>query len=74
MSLCERFGWTWQELDEQDEAQVLPSVAAANVYAALGRVRGWMEQSAMPGSRAAKPSEADWKMWKSAQDAKKQTS
>lgn len=71
MSLCERFGWTWAELDEQDEAQVLPSVAAANVHAALGRVKGWLA-AAGAGAKAAKPVEADWKMWKAAQDARKQ--
>lgn len=71
MALCERFGWTWAELDEQDEAQVLPSVAAANVSAALGRVKGWME-AAGAGGRIAQPSAADWKMWKAAQDARKQ--
>lgn len=70
MSLCERFGWTWTELDEQDDARVLPAVAAANVNAALGRVKGWLE-AAGAGGKVGRPSEGDWKMWKAAQDARK---
>lgn len=71
VSLCERFGWTWTELGEQDEAQVLPAVAAANVSAALGRVKAWLN-AAGAGAKVGAPGEADWKMWKAAQDAWKQ--
>ena len=71
MSLCERFGWTWAELDEQDESRVLPSVAAANVSGAIHRVKVWLE-AAGAGGKGARPAEGDWKMWKAAQDARKQ--
>lgn len=62
VSLCERFGWTWQELDEQDEARVLPAVGAANVYAALGRVNAWMVRASQPGQQNLNIDPADMAM------------
>ena len=49
VSLAERFGWTWAELDEQDMSQVLPAVSASNIHAALRRVENWMHIAAYPG-------------------------
>ena len=55
MVLAERFGWTWQELDEQDMSEVLPAVSAANIHAAVKRIHHWLAVAgaghniAMPG-------------------------
>ena len=60
--LCDRFGWTLTELDEQDMSRVLPAVSAANIHAALARVRGW-GQAAGRGQKVAPPSEHDLTVW-----------
>jgi hypothetical protein len=70
VALCERFGWTWDELDAQDESRVLPAVSAANIAAAAGRISTWLA-AAGQGSKVAQPPAADWKAWKLVQDAKK---
>jgi hypothetical protein len=70
VTLAERFGWTWAELDEQDMAQVLPAVAAANCYASLGRVYAWME-AAGSGQQMTFPSEHDRQVWQAIAEAQK---
>ena len=45
VSLCERFGWTFTELDEQDMARVLPAVGASNVAAALRNVNAYLDSN-----------------------------
>ena len=37
LHLCERFGWTLEELDGQDEARILPALRAENVRRAMAR-------------------------------------
>lgn len=58
MALAERFGWTWDELYDQDMSQVIPAVAAANLYAAVSRVHGWMQVAAQ-GIKVPLPSRHD---------------
>ena len=58
VELCERFGWTFTELDEQDMPRVLRGVAAANLRAALGRVTAYVETHGK-----LKPTEGDFKLW-----------
>lgn len=70
MTLCERFGWTWSELDEQDMTRVLPAVTAANIRDSLQRVRGWAD-SAAAGRHPAHPSESDMRAWRISQEALK---
>jgi hypothetical protein len=70
VALCERFGWTWTELDEQDDSRVLPAVTAANLSAAAARIPAWLN-SAGQGAKAAQPPASDWAAWKLVQDAKK---
>lgn len=48
MTLCERFGWTFAELDEQDEARLLPAVKLANTHAALQRAQRAINARAHP--------------------------
>jgi len=43
VTLCERFGWTFTELDNEDMARVIPSVTLANIRAALGRVELFLQ-------------------------------
>ena len=60
--LCDRFGWTLTELDEQDMSRVLPAVSAANIHAALARVVGW-RNAAGNGRKMPLPSEQDLATW-----------
>lgn len=69
MALCERFGWTWDELDEQDMTRIFPAVAAANIRDALARVRQWADLAAA-GRKPPHPSDADMRIWSAAQKAK----
>lgn len=68
VTLAERFGWTWTELNEQDMSQVLPAVAASNIYAALKRVTSGLERAAL-GNAAALPSEDDLRIWRAVTQA-----
>lgn len=67
----ERFGWTMQELDEQDEARLLPSVAAANIYAAVARVRPALDAAAASGDLSRAPRPDDLRAWQMVQKARK---
>jgi len=62
VTLAERFGWTFTELDEQDDARVLPTVSAANIHAALARVLGW-RNAAGNGAKIPLPNEHDLSVW-----------
>ena len=55
VNLCDRFGWTFDELDTQDMTRVLPAVGAANTRDALQRIL-----SAMDSGWKMKPSKEDW--------------
>ncbi len=70
MSLAERFGWTFTELDEQDMSLVLPAVSAANIYAAVSRVNGWMD-AAGRGANVMLPSDDDLRTVKVVTDAQR---
>ena len=56
--LCERFGWTFTQLDAEDEPRVREGVALSNIRAALGRVQAFLETQG-----AFHPSESDWEIW-----------
>jgi hypothetical protein len=60
--LCDRFGWTLTELDEQDEARLLPAIGAANIGDALRRVLGWRE-AAGNGQKVTLPTAHDLAIW-----------
>jgi len=62
VTLMERFGWTIQELDEQDMARLVPAVSVSNIASALSRVVRWMEMAGQ-GVKAGKPSESDLRIW-----------
>lgn len=62
VELCERFGWTFTELDEQDMGRVLRSISAANLRTALGRVTAYVETHGR-----AKAAESDFTLWQWAQ-------
>lgn len=70
VALCERFGWTWQELDEQDEARVMAAVGAANVRDALLAVERWTLAKGRGADPAPLPP-ATWRLWQAAQAAYK---
>ena len=65
VGLCERFGWTFTELDEQDMARVLPAVGASNVAAALRNVNAYLDSNGRM-----KPTAHDMTMYQIAKDAK----
>ena len=48
MQLCERFGWTLEELDRQDMTRILPGIAAEYVRHALLRVRAAIDRFELP--------------------------
>lgn len=48
VQLCERFGWTVSELDEQDMARILPGIAGEHVRRALLRVRDAIDRFELP--------------------------
>lgn len=51
------------ELDEQDEARVLPVVAAANIYASISRVGPMLDATAMSGDLSRRPNPDDLKLY-----------
>lgn len=71
MALAERFGWTWDELMEQDMSQVLPAVAAANIHAAVQRVYQWQD-AAGRGANVPLPSDDDLRTLKFVTDAQRE--
>src|SRR3972149_12009361 len=54
LDICERFGWTLDELDRQDMARVMPAISAQNTRRALQRNNLFLESSGK-----IKPSEED---------------
>lgn len=48
IDLCERFGWTLDELDTQDESRVMPGLRLANIRAAIQRVRKAIDGGGLP--------------------------
>ena len=66
VTLCERFGWTFTELDSEDMARVVPAVSLANIRAAIHRVNAFLES----GGRYT-PSDSDLMIYKMAVDADK---
>ena len=48
VQLCERFGWTLEELDGQDMARVLPGIAGEHVRHTLMRVRAAIDRFELP--------------------------
>lgn len=56
--LLQRYGWTFTELDEQDDTRLLPGIAAANVYAAVSRIYQWQE-AAGRGTNVPLPTDSD---------------
>lgn len=62
-SLLERFGWTLQELDEQDESRLFPAVGAMNIADSLRRTLGWMDRAGQGDKHAPKPSKRDMQIW-----------
>ena len=65
MALCERFGWTFSALDEEDMTRVYPAVGAANMRAALQRVQQWADAAAA-GRKPAFPSGNELRLWQEA--------
>src|SRR3990167_11161822 len=43
LDICERFGWTLDELDRQDMSRVIPAIAAQNTRRALQRNNLFLE-------------------------------
>ncbi len=54
--LCERFGWTFNELEEEDESRVMRAVMLMNIRDSLRRVQRSMEQHVLPA-------ESDLEVW-----------
>ena len=52
IKLMERFGWTLAELDEADEARLMPALAAVNMNDAARRNRAWLDAASRPGTKA----------------------
>jgi hypothetical protein len=62
--LCERFHCLPSELDEQDNARLLPMVAALNFSNSVRRVG----IDFLNSNGQSKPSEQDWKLYVAARD------
>ena len=56
LHLCERFGWTLAEIDEQDTARILPALRAENVRRALARTAASIYAHQMPDAQ-------DFEIW-----------
>ena len=69
VSLAERFHWTFDELDEQDDARILPAVAAANIYQAYHRYIHWVEAAAQ-NPNTPFPSDEDGRIWRAVIEAR----
>ena len=41
--ICERFGWTFSQLDEEDIDRVYTSTSLMNIRGALDRIRAWLD-------------------------------
>ena len=48
VQLCERFGWTLEELDTQDMARILPGIAGEYVRHTLMRVQAAIDRFELP--------------------------
>lgn len=59
VDLCEKFGWTLDELDGQDESRVLPGVRAAVLRSRLENVRAFLETQGRM-----KATDRDLEVWK----------
>ena len=69
--LARRYGWTFSQLDEEDMSRVLPSVAAANIHAALTRIYGWLD-AAGRGANVPWPSDDDLRIQRIVADAQRE--
>ena len=43
--ICQRFGWTFTELDEQDQDRVFASFMLQNLRDSANRIKQWLEHS-----------------------------
>ena len=41
--LCERFGWTFTQLDEEDQDRVYRAVTLSNMRGAVDRIKTWLD-------------------------------
>ena len=62
--MVEEFGWTLEELDQQDEARALRLLAARNIEAAVRRVNEAVQSHQVNSVPA-----AVWQLYKAASDA-----
>ena len=72
IKLMERFGWTLAELDEADEARLMPALAAVNMNDAARRNRAWLDAASRPGARAGLGNPEDARADMLLQEAKQQ--
>ena len=56
---AERFGWTWEELDRQDYARTVRTVAVMNAFDGFQRV-----MQALKAHRLDVPTDHDWAMYR----------
>jgi hypothetical protein len=56
---AERFGWTWDELDQQDYCRTVRTIGVMNVVDGYQRV-----MAALKAHQLDAPSEHDWEMYK----------
>lgn len=71
--LLQRYGWTFTELDEQDDTRLLPGIVAANVYAAVSRIYQWQD-AAGHGLNVPLPTDADLETLRRVTNAQGKTS
>lgn len=41
--ICEKFGWTFAELDEQDQDRVYAGVVLQNIRDSIQRIKNWVD-------------------------------
>lgn len=64
VAIAERFGWTFDQLDEQDLTRLMPDLYADSIAASLGRVNAFLDSVGK-----LQPTTRDWVNYKVAIDA-----
>ena len=47
--ICERFGWTFTQLDDEDQDRVYTAVSLANVRDCVNRIKQWLGSGGKTG-------------------------
>ena len=65
--ICERFGWTFQQLDNEDQDRVYAGFAMQNIRDSVSRIKDWLDRSGK-----AHIGNQDMEVWGMLMDAEKE--